>query len=202
MTAFAKSRAELEKKLEARTRELAEARGYLSEALERQTATSEVLHVISSSPGELEPVFQTILANATRICEANFGNMYLRDGETFQLGAAHNTPLALVEERRRAPLRGRDAALARMFETKQVVHLADLSVEQAYLKRNPATVAAVELGGVRTVIWVPMLKEDEMIGFLSIYRQMVRPFTDKQIELVKNFASQADHRDRERSAAE
>jgi GAF domain-containing protein len=145
---------------------------------------------ISSSPGELEPVFQTILANATRICEANFGNMYLRNGETFQLAAAHNTPIALVEERKRAPLRGR-GALARMFETRQVVHLADLSVEQAYLKRHPETVAAVELGGVRTVLWVPMLKEDEMIGFLSIYRQMVRPFTAKQVELVQNFAAQA-----------
>src|SRR5262245_30116947 len=126
----------------------------LTEALEQQTATADVLRVISSSPGELEPVFQTILANATRICEANFGNMYLRDGEMFQLAAAYNTPLALVERRRRAPLRGQGAALSRMFETKQVVHLADLSVEQAYLKRNPETVAAVELGGVRTVLWV------------------------------------------------
>jgi GAF domain-containing protein len=182
---------ELKKQLEVRTRELAEAQGHLSEALEQQAATSEVLSVISSSPGELEPVFEAMLMNATRLCEANFGNMYLRNGETFQLAAAHNTPLALVEERRRAPLRGRGAALARMFETRQVVHLADLSVEQAYLKRNPETVAAVELGGVRTVLWVPMLKEDEMIGFLSIYRQMVRPFTEKQIELVKNFAAQA-----------
>ena len=93
-------RAELEKKLEARTRELTEAR-------KQQAATAEVLRVISSSPGDLQPVFETILANATRLCEANFGNMYLRDGETFQLGAAHNTPLALVEERRRAPLRAR-----------------------------------------------------------------------------------------------
>jgi GAF domain-containing protein len=176
---------ELEQKLEARTRELADAR-------EQQTATAEVLRIISSSPGDLQPVFETILANATRLCEANFGNMYLRDGKTFQLGAAHNTPLALVEERRRVPLRGPySALLARMFERKQVVHLADLSVEQAYLKRNPATVAAVELGGVRTVLWVPMLKEDEMIGFLSIYRQIVRPFTDKQIELIKSFAAQA-----------
>src|SRR5262249_30199939 len=164
----------------------------LTEALEQQTATSEILQVISSSPGELEPVFEAMLANATRLCEANFGNMYLRDGETFQLAAAHNTPLALVEERRRAPLRRRrDGAIARMFETRQVVHVADLSVEQAYLERIPEAVAAVELGGQRTVLWVPMLKEDEMIGFLSIYRQIVRPFTDKQIELIKSFASQA-----------
>src|SRR5215471_1107041 len=83
---------ELKKQLEARTHELAEARGHLSEALKQQAATSEVLHVISSSLGELEPVFHTILANATRICEANFGNLYLRDGEAFRLAAAHNTP--------------------------------------------------------------------------------------------------------------
>src|SRR5262249_8035217 len=95
----------------------------LTEALEQQTATSEILQVISSSPGDLQPVFETIVANATRLCEANFGNMYLRDGETFQLAATHNTPLALVEERRRTPLRRRrDGALARMFETRQVVH--------------------------------------------------------------------------------
>ena len=151
-----------------------------------------MLQVISSSPGELKPVFDAMLANATRICEANFGNMYLRDGETFQLAATHNTPLALVEERRRAPLRGRESSvLARMFETRQVVHLADLSVEQAYLKRDPETVAAVELGGIRTVLFVPMLKEDELIGFLSIYRQVVRPFNDKHIELIKSFANQA-----------
>jgi GAF domain-containing protein len=166
----------------------------LREALEQQTATSEVLQVISSSSGELKPVFDAMLANATRICEANFGNMYLRDGETFQLAAAHNTPLALVEERRRAPFqerRLRTALLPRMFETRQVVQVADLSLEQAYAERHPETVAAVDLGGIRTVLWVPMLKENEMIGFLSIYRQIVRPFTDKQIELIKSFANQA-----------
>ena len=164
----------------------------LAEALEQQAATSEVLHVISSSPGELEPVFRTILANATRICEANFGNLYLREWGAFRLAAAHNTPPALVEQRRRVPLRGGGSALSRMFETRQVVHIADLPAERAYtLERNPGTVTAVELGGVRTVVWVPMVKESEIIGFLSIYRQMVRPFTDKQIELVTNFARQA-----------
>ena len=182
---------ELKKQLEARTRELAEARGHLSEALEQQTATSEVLRVISSSPGELEPVFQAMLANATRICEANFGNLYLRDGEGFRLAAFHNTPAALVEARRHAPLRRPQSSLVRMVETKQPVHIPDLSAEQAYAERHPDNVTAVELGGVRTVVWVPMLKEEELIGFLSIYRQVVRPFTDKQIELVNNFAKQA-----------
>jgi GAF domain-containing protein len=167
----------------------------LAEALEQQTATSEVLRVISSSPGALEPVFQSILANATHICAANFGNMYLWDGEVFRLAAAHNTQSALIEERARAPVRPLSArefaSFGRMIETRQVVHIPDLSEDQAYIERIPEAVAAVELGGVRTVLWVPMLKESELIGFLSIYRQMVRPFTDKQIELIKNFASQA-----------
>ena len=182
---------ELEKKLEAYKREVGEAREHLAQAVERETATSEVLGVISSSPGELEPVFQTILVNATRICQANFGNMYLRDGETFPLAAAHNTPRALVEERRRAPLRERDINVARLFETREAIQVADLSLEQSYIERNPEFVAAVDLGGIRTVLWVPMLKENEMIGFLSIYRQVVRPFNDKQIKLIRSFANQA-----------
>jgi signal transduction histidine kinase len=166
----------------------------LAEAREQQTATAEVLSVISSSPGELAPVFQSILTNATQICQANFGNMYLRDGEVFRLAATHNTPAALVEERTRTPLpplRGHGYGFGRMLETKQVVHVADLSADKAYRERVPGTVAAVELGGIRTVLWVPMLKENELIGFLSIYRQVVRPFTDKQIELLANFANQA-----------
>ena len=159
--------------------------------MEQQTATSEVLSVISSSPGELQPVFETILANATRICEANFGNLYLRDGEKFSLAATHNIPAALVEARRRAPLRGTAAHIRRVIESKQVVHLVDLSAEQAYADRHPETVSAVELGGIRTVVYVPMLKENELIGFLSIFRQVVRPYTDKQIELIRSFAAQA-----------
>src|SRR5262245_24395360 len=132
-----------------------------------------------------------MLENATRICEANFGNLYLRDGEGFRLAAFHNTPAALVEARRRAPLRRPQSSLVRMVKTKQPVYIFDLSAEQAYAEHHPDTVAAVELGGVRTVVWVPMLKEDELIGFLSIYRQVVRPFTEKQVELVQNFAAQA-----------
>jgi GAF domain-containing protein len=170
--------------VQARTREL-------SEALEQQTATSEVLQVISSSPGELEPVFDTILQNATRICEANFGNLYLRDQDLFHLAASHNTPRALVEYRNREPLRSPTSHFQRMVSTKQVVHVADLAAEQQYAERDPDVVSGVELGGVRTVLFVPVLKEDELIGGLSIFRQVVRPFSDKHIELVKNFASQA-----------
>jgi signal transduction histidine kinase len=183
---------ELKKQLEARTRELAEARGHLSEALDQQTATSEVLRVISNSPGELEAVFQAMLANAVRICGANFGNLYLREAEEFRIAAAHNTPPAMIEARRRMPIRtDTKMPVSRVIRTKQTVHIFDMSAEEAYLERDPLAVAAVELGGVRTLVIVPMLKEQEVIGTITIFRQDVRPFRDKQIELVTNFANQA-----------
>jgi GAF domain-containing protein len=182
------SQAALIKDLKARARDLERK---LSEALEQQTATSEVLKVISSSPGALEPVFRVMLENATRICEATFGNMYLRDGEVFQIAAAHNTPPALLEHRRRVPLQRPTSAFGRMVRTKQVVHVADLLADQMYAEREPEVVTGVELGGIRTLLIVPMLKENDLIGALTIYRQEVRPFNDKQIELIKSFASQA-----------
>jgi len=165
----------------------------LTEALEQQTATSEVLRVISSSPGELEPVFSAMLANATRICEANFGNLYLREGDTFRIAAVHNTPPTFVEARRRTPRRpAATSAFGLMTRTKTVIHVADLAAERTYLERDdPGVVEAVELGGVRTCLMVPMLKERELIGALAIYRQEVRTFTDRQIELVTSFANQA-----------
>jgi two-component system, NtrC family, sensor kinase len=164
----------------------------LSEALEQQTATSEVLRVISNSPGELEAVFQAMLANAVRICGANFGNLYLREAEEFRIAAAHNTPPAMIEARRRMPIRtDTKMPVSRVIRTKQTVHILDMSAEEAYLERDPLAVAAVELGGVRTLVIVPMLKEQEVIGTITIFRQEVRPFRDKQIELVTNFAAQA-----------
>ena len=182
----------LQQQLDQRTRERDEALKHLAEALEQQTATSDVLQVISSSPGELETVFETMLANAARICEATFGNMYLREGEFFRIAAAHNTPLALVENRRRVPLHpSPKSPVGRMAKIKQAVHVADLSADQSYVERDPEVVAGVELGGIRTLVLVPMLKESELIGAIAIYRQEVRPFTEKQIELVKNFAAQA-----------
>jgi GAF domain-containing protein len=185
---------ELKKQLEARTRELAEARGHLSEALERQAATDEVLQVISRSPGELEPVFQAMLENATRICEAKFGSLYLYDGENYRTAALHNAPPALVELRRQNPVfrAGPGTGFGRTAATKQVVHIADLSAERAYIDRDPQRVVGVELIGARTALFVPMLKENTvMIGTMTIYRQEVRPFTEKQIDLVRNFAAQA-----------
>ena len=166
----------------------------LNEALERQTATSEVLEVISGSPGDLQPVFAAMLENAVRICDAKFGNIYRRDGEALHLVAAHNTPPAFVEARRSTPFfsPGPKSVVGRMVATKTVIHVADLAAEQAYIKdRIPSAVAAVELGGVRTILAVPMLNKSELIGSFTVYRQEVRPFTDKQIALVTNFAAQA-----------
>jgi GAF domain-containing protein len=165
----------------------------LSEALEQQTATSEVLQVVSGSPGDLEPVFATMLEKAVRICGASFGNVQRWDGETLQLAASHNTPRAFAQARRSARYRpDPELYLSRVLTTKTVVHITDAASDKGYLeKRNPYFVAAVELGGVRTALLVPMLKEHEPIGVFSLYRQEIRPFTDKQIALVTNFAAQA-----------
>ena len=163
----------------------------LSESLEQQTATAEVLRIISSSPGDLRPVFETILENATRICEAKFGNLFLYDHGTFRIVARHNAPPAYAAARQVIIQPPPDTALGQLARTKQVVQVADVSAEPGYIRGDPMIVASVELGGMRTLLAVPMLKENELVGSINIYRQEVRPFTDKQIELVKNFAAQA-----------
>jgi signal transduction histidine kinase/DNA-binding response OmpR family regulator len=164
----------------------------LSEALEQQTATSEVLQVISSSPGELEPVFKAMLENVTRICEANFGVMFRFEDATVRAAAMLGVPPAFAEFWQGGPQRpGPKTAFARVMQTRQTVHIADVRLEPAYVEGEPVFVAAVNLGGFRTLLNVPMLKENELIGTFAIYRQEVRPFTDKQIELVQNFARQA-----------
>ena len=165
----------------------------LTESLEQQTATSEVLQVISSSPGDLEPVFASMLQGAARICDANFGNIFRWDGEALHLAATYNTPAAFFALRSRSPLYPNpDNPLGRLVATKAVVHIANLAAEPLYIEKlDPNVVAAVELGGIRTFVAVPMLKENELIGAIIVYRQEVRPFTDKQIELLTNFAAQA-----------
>ena len=165
----------------------------LRESLQQQTATADVLQVISSSPGELGPVFKAMLENAVRICGANFGTLQLRENDAFRVAAMHNPPPAFAEARQRNPLIYPNAhkALGRVMATKHFVHIADYTPELAYKQGDPAAVSIVELAAARTLLLVPMLKEDELIGNINIYRQEVRPFTDKQIELVQNFASQA-----------
>jgi GAF domain-containing protein len=156
------------------------------EALEREKAIAEVLRVISSSPGELEPVFQAMLENATKLCDAKFGVLMRFDGEQAQITAEVGEPPEYAEyERQRGrfrPLPG--SLLDDVVRTKQVSHIADLA---AYAVPG----APAKLGGARSMIGVPMLKDDNLIGVIGIYRQEVRPFTEKQIELVQSFAAQA-----------
>jgi len=161
----------------------------LKQSLEQQTATSEVLQVISSSPGDLQPVFAAMLEKAVRICDASFGNIYRWDGGVFSLAASLNTPTAFAEYRKRSPIGvGPATASGRMAKPistldnfilqRKVVHIADLTKDQRYIEREPDTVASVELGGVRTVLAAPMLKDNEWVGVLVLSRQEVRSFTD------------------------
>src|SRR5262249_22565944 len=172
--------------LQSRTRDL-------TESLQQQTATLEVLQVISRSPGQLEPVFKARLENAVRICEAKFGTMFLREGDAFRTVALHNAPPAYAELRRRNPVihPHPKSALPRLVATRQVVHIADIRLDQGYLADAPSSVAIAETAGARTLLLGPMLKDNEVVGAILIYRQEVRSFTDKHIELVKNFAAQA-----------
>src|SRR5262245_25781755 len=158
----------------------------LSEALEQQTATSEVLQIVSTSPGELEPVFQAMLENAVRICEAKFGLLFRFDGKFFHVAALVGVPPALAEfsAKQRPFLPEPGAALDRLLRTKQVIRSADYAAEEFI---GPAH----RYGGARSLVAVPMFKDSDLVGAIFIYRQEIRPFTDKQIELVQNFAAQA-----------
>ena len=175
--------------------ELRQRTGDLSEALEQQTATSEVLKVISSSPGELKPVFEAILENATRICEAKFGNLFLYADNSFRIAAQKNAPPAYAERWRQRPVivvgDNPHNPLDRLAASKSVIDIPDLMAETGYIERDPRFVALVEAAGARTHLAVPMLKDNELVGAISIFRQDVCPFTGKQIELVQNFAAQA-----------
>ena len=184
--------ARLLNELRERTDDLTGRTADLTEALEQQTATSEVLQVISRSPGDLEPVFGAMLENAVRICDAKFGNIYRWDGETLNLIATHHTPPAYVEFRRRTPFRAdQKNPVGHMITTKVVVQVADLAAEQTYVEHDQGAEAAFQLGGTRTFLAVPMLKENELIGAFIVSRQEVRPFSEKQIAVVTSFAAQA-----------
>ena len=165
----------------------------LAESLEEQTATSEVLQVISSSAGELLPVFAAILKNAVQICGAEYGQMFLFEEGSFRAVATHDLPRAWADLLARSPPIPADPKLplGRLAATKRVVEVADLRTEQGYIDRYPTLVGLVEVGGARTLLIVPMLKENALVGAIGIHRQEVRPFTNRQIELVKSFANQA-----------
>jgi two-component system, NtrC family, sensor kinase len=151
-----------------------------------------VLRVISSSPGELEPVFDAMLANATRVCGAEFGLLNLFDGESFRNVALYNVPSTYTEMNRHEAFRPHSGSgHAEVVRTKRVVQIGDVRTTTAYRDGNPRVVALAEQGGIRTIVFVPMLKDDALVGVINIYRQEVRPFTNKRIELVQNFANQA-----------
>jgi GAF domain-containing protein len=175
--------------------ELRERTNDLTESLEHQTASSEVLRVISSSHSDLERVFDSLLENATRLCRAKFGNLYLRTEGGFRYVAMHGVPSEYAEMAKQQPSDGLaqypHAPLTRMAQSKRVVHVPDLMLDEGYIKRHARIVALVESAGARTLVVVPMLKDDELVGAIAIYRQEALPFTEKQIELVQNFADQA-----------
>ncbi|MFZ1150543.1 MAG: GAF domain-containing protein [Xanthobacteraceae bacterium] len=165
----------------------------LRESLERQTSTADVLRIISSSPGDLQPVFSAMLESAARLCDASFGNIFRWQDDALRLVATYNTPAAFVEARSHLPLRrDQNNPIGEMLAAKTVLHVHDLAADERYInRRDPNVIVAVEQGGIRTFLAVPMLKDNELIGALIVYRQEVRPFSDKQIELVQNFAAQA-----------
>ena len=186
------SAVELQRKLDRQTSELTEARKHLAEAREQQAATSEVLRVIASSSGELAPVFESLLASAKHLCGADFGIILLREGEGFRTVALHGATAEYTEARWRAPFirPAADSGLGRVLKTKQVVQIADVQAVAGYVD-NPVQAPIVQLAGVRTKLSVPMLKGEDLIGVIEIDRREVRPFTDKQIAVLVNFAHQA-----------
>ncbi len=159
---------------------------------EQQRATTEVLKLISSSSADPQIVFANILASAVRLCDAESGVIRRWDGGALHLVATHNMPQAFIELRKQSPYRPlRHSPSGRMLASGGLIHIADLAADQAYLDRNPLTVAAVELAGIRTMLAVPLWKDTELMGSFVVARKEVRPFTDNQIEIVQNFAAQA-----------
>jgi len=161
------------------------------EALEQLSATSEVLNVISSSAGDLKPVFRAILENAVRLCDAKFGNLYLREGDSFRTAAMHNVPPAYAKQRSGALHPSPNSSLWQAAQTKQPVQLPDITKLQAYIEGDQWLISAVAQGGFRSVFTVPMLHEGEVIGGITIFRREPGAFADKQVELLASFGKQA-----------
>ena len=186
--------------------EVAQLKRELDEALEQQTATSEVLSVISSSPGELEPVFRALLGNATRLCQSQFGGLFLSTADGLRNVATHGGTTAIFEYLKQAPLtvprEHPHVPLVVAVETKKIVHITDVFAERSYIERDPIMVRLVDSAGARTVLVVPMLKENELVGAIAVFRKEVLPFTDKQIDLVQELRRPGRHRDREHAAAQ
>ncbi len=172
---------------------IAKYRRELKEALEQQAATAEVLRVISSSPGELEPVFQTMLENATRICKSDSGILWLAEDGGLRAVAHHGVPLDVVNVSESTSIihPHPEIPMGRVLNSKQIVHVPNLKKDPAYLNGIQPLKTLVDSGAALSLVMVPMLKEDEFVGAFAIYRKEVRPFTDKQIELITNFAAQA-----------
>ena len=166
----------------------------LRQSLQQQTATADVLKVISSSPGELQPVFGAILENATRICDAKFGNLWLSEGDTFVIAATHGAPPEYREFLQTEPVvpdPEPESAMGRIARTLEVVQIEDITKQPAQGSTARMRFATIKLAKARTIVGVPMLRDNELVGIIVIYRQEVRPFTDKQISLLQNFAAQA-----------
>src|SRR6516165_8193362 len=179
--------ADLQRQLDQRTRDR-------DEALKQRAATAEILSLISSSPTDTQPVFKTMLAKAVELCEASFGAMWLVDGEGYRTAAMHgDLPQAYLKQWRSGTLHlpRTDIPLARATRSRKTVHTPDMRNEPAYLDGDPLAVSAADIGGIRTLVTVPMHKDNEAVGAITIYRREVRPFTDKQIDLVESFAAQA-----------
>src|SRR5215472_16989256 len=183
--------ADLERQLAEREAELAECKAERDAALEQQTATAEVLQVINSSPGDLTPVFDAMLEKAVRLCDAGFGSLLVYDGERLRATALYSVPEAFADFLREPLIPEPGTAMAQVLAKRRLIHWADAAAEEAYLQRGPLAVAGVESGGVRTLIGVPLEKDERLLGIFHLYRQEVRPFSDKQIALLQNFAAQA-----------
>jgi GAF domain-containing protein len=159
--------------------------------VEQQTATAEILRVISSSPGDLQPVFEAILENATRICDAKFGNLWLREGDKFRIVAIYGGSPEYREYLFAEPLVVPDPqdAISRVVSNREVVQIDEISKAPTYGKRT--RIATIKIAKARTLVGVPMLKDNEVVGIIAIYRREVRPFSEKQVALVQGFAAQA-----------